>query len=248
MRKSLIIIAFILIEGCTAKRIISESPFDNTSLSTEKVIDAVWKNNISEENFFIEKASLSIKAENETKNFLFNVKFKKPDKFLFSIRNNAGIEGARIYLTNDTVLINDRIENRILYGRPKDLEKIAGIPYFIIKVAFGDLLEKEYIKKEKINNQLFLMQQYKGNIWKSYLDYKTGKVKLAVISNEYNKEEIVIKYSKFGKEDKHIPKLIELKDFTRNINAKIRLIKVQIRWNGELEFIPGKGYRKEEIK
>ena len=44
------------------------------------------------------------------------IKYELPDKYLISIRSKAGIEAARIFITKDTVLINDRIKsNSILW-------------------------------------------------------------------------------------------------------------------------------------
>lgn len=251
MRKALIILLLVLNAGCTAKKFVSERSANDEEKSIEKIINTVKINNLAEENFFIEKANFLITRNNNTTKYLFSVKFIKPDKYLFSIRNFTGIEGARIYITKDTILINDRIEKRILYGKPKDLEKISGLPYFIINIAFGDLFFCEnigIIKSERINNQVILSQQCQGRAWNTVLDPKVGKVKSVVFSTGVQKELIEINYSKFEKKGKHIPMVIELKDLSRNINAKVKFERMQIPWTGEIEFLPGKGYTKEEIK
>jgi hypothetical protein len=249
--KTLIIILLIISGGCTAARLISESRDTSKGESLEKVISSIRKNNISEENFFIEKANLTVTINNETKKFVLNGKFIKPEKYLFSIRNNSGIEGARIYISKDTVLINERIGKRLLYGKPKDIEKISGLPYLVLSIIFGDMVpyeDRQKYETEQVVNQLIINQSYHGWEVKSVLDPKIKKVVSATFSSGMQKDDIIINYSKFGKTDKHIPGKIELKNLNRNITAKIEIKRIQIPWNGELEFIPGKGYIKEEIK
>lgn len=251
MQKALIILLLILNCGCTAKRIVSERSPGSDEESIERIISAVRKNNLTLEDFFIEKANLLLTRDDKTTKILFSVKFIKPDKYLFSIRNTTGIEGARIYVTKDTVLINDRIEKRLLYGKPKDLEKISGLPYFIINIALGDLFFCEnigIIKSERINNQVILTQQCQGRLWNTVIDPKIGKVKSVIFSTGIKEETIAINYSKFGGKGNHMPMVVELKDLARNINAKVKLERMQIPWSGEIEFLPGKGYNKEEIK
>ena len=251
MRETLIILVLILNYGCTAKRFITERSPGHDEESSERVIDEVKKNNLSEDSFFIEKGDFLLTNNNKTTRFIFSGKFEKPDKFLFSLRNITGIEGARVYLTKDTVLINDRIQKRLLYGKPENLEKIIGLPYFIINVAFGDLLMKEdngKYESERITNTLVLTQHYNGGIWKYVLDVNIGKVKSINFSSKIQNEAAILEYSKFGINDKHIPGIIEMKDNNRNIRIKIRLIRVKVPWDGKIEFIPGSGYTKEEIK
>ena len=251
MYKSLIIILLILTGGCTSKRVVSESWDTLKNESAEKVINAVRKSNISEDNFFIEKADLSVTVNNEIKKFVFNVKFIKPEKYLISIRSTSGIEGARIYISKDTVLINDRIGKRLIYGKPKDLERISGFPYLVLSMIFGDLIPYEdgtKNEKEIVDNQLIMRQSYKGRVVKSVLEPKIGKVKFASFSSGNQKDDVKISYSKFGKTDKHIPGKTDLINLSGNISAKIEIKRIQIPWNGEIEFIPGKGYNKEEIK
>jgi hypothetical protein len=241
----------ILNAGCTAKKFVSERSAGSDEQSIEAVISEVRKNNLCEESFFIEKANVLFTRDNITTKILFSVKYLRPDKYLFSIRSTAGMEGARIYITKDSVLINDRIKKRILYGKIEDLEKISGLPYFFINIAFGDLYfcENEgIIKSERINNKVIITQKCKGKVWNTVLDPVAGKVKSVIFSNEIQKETIAIGYSKYKKNGNYMPMVVELKDLFRNIYVKVKLEGIQIPWKGKIEFLPGKGYTKEEIK
>ncbi len=236
--------------GCTAKRIVSGSSFNSNISSVEDIINKVKNNNISNEGFFIEKGNLYIKRKEDFNRFIFNCKFQKPDKYLFSFRNNAGIEGARMYITKDTLVINDRIEKKLLYGKPEDMERVYGIPYFVLNKLFGDLDFGENVNNsfEKDENKIFLTQQSENGVWKSYLDTKNEKVKSTEFLEKNRGKIIEIIYSKFGKDRGHFPEDIDFKDITKGINTHIHISKMVIPWNGEIEFIPGKGYIKEEIK
>lgn len=241
----------ILNSGCTAKKFISENTTGSETESAERIINNVRRNNISEENFYVEKGDFSVIMNNKKTRYIFNAKYNKPDTYLISIRSNSGIEGVRVYLTKDTVLINDRIGKRLLYGKPKDLEKMSGLSYFMIKAVFGDLIiNGDTLKGEKkrIDNQVIVIQQFQGKTWKSVIDPKIGKVESTVFSNRIQKEAIIFSYSKFGRSGKYIPGIIDIEDLTNKVNVKLKLERIQILWKGEIEFIPGKGYTKEEIR
>jgi len=92
------------------------------------------------------------------------------------------------------------------------------------------------------------LQGYNGKVMKSVLNPGIGKVMSASLINENQKEELAVSYSRFDKSDKHIPGVIEVKVTNRNFSAQIKIEKVQPLWNGGIEFIPGKGYSKEEIR
>jgi hypothetical protein len=247
----LIIILLILTDGCTQKLIISDNNYIYDNNSVQYTINKIKENNISNKDFFIEKANITIKTIKGSKKLLFNSKYKIPDIYLFSLKSSAGIEIARIYIDKDTLLVNDRIERKLLFGKPRDLEVIYGIPYLVLKRIFGDFISeesREMISLERINNQLAFIQKSGEGTWKSVLDTKNEKVKSTEFSNDNGGEKIEIFYSKFEKEGKHIPESIEFNDANDGINIKIKILRIVIPWNGEVEFIPGKGYIKDEIK
>jgi hypothetical protein len=251
LRKALIILSLISVWGCAPGKYVTERSVDPGGLTLEDVVNKVKRNNLSEESFYIEKASVYVNINNKAGKYLFSVKFIKPDKFLISIRNTGGIEGARVYLTKDSVQINDRIGKRIIIGKLKDVDRITGFPYALLNTLFGDLVLYEGRQKDDITkfpDSVVIKQGYNGKELKSVLDPGIGKVISTTVINENNKVELTISYSRFGRSDNHIPGVIEVKDSNRNFSAQIKIEKVQPSWKGEIEFIPGKGYRKEEIK
>lgn len=251
MQKPIIILLLLSAVACAPKKYLTESLPSSGEESIERIIENVYRNNISEESFQIEKGSLAVNINNTSNKYLFSVRFNKPDIYLISIRNSTGMEGARIFITKDTVLINDRIGKRILYGKPKELEKYSGFPYYMINAIFGDLVLKEVRSKGdalSFFNSVIITQAYYGKAWKSILDPGKGKVISTSVINSNGQDELTFIYSKFSRAEKHMPLLIEMIDKKNNVNAKIRVEKFRTGSDQEILFVPGKGYSKEEIR
>jgi hypothetical protein len=247
----LILLILVVNWSCTSRVFISGENLSSGVNSREEIVARTIANNISLDSYFIERGDILIKRNNSTERFLFTVKFERPDKYLFSIKSTTGLEGGRIYMTKDTVIVNDRINKRILYGKPQNIERITGLPFYFFNMAFGDLIiqkENSNVKNEIFNNKTVMVQNSANIVIRSVLDSKTDKVSSTVLTDQMSREEISLKYSKFSKEIKHIPEYIEIQDHTRNLEARIRIRKVKMHWDGIIEFVPGQGYKKEEIK
>lgn len=254
MRKTLIYILFILVSGCSVKR-----PIVNNSEISQPlgdVISRVCSNNLTNDGFYIEKANLSFNLNGKKQKYLFSVKFKKPQNYLISLRSITGIEGARILITNDTVLINDRIGRRVLYGGPEEIERIIGINSTIIGISFGDLFITENgLSKvsDNVTTKLIVNEEYRDMHIRSVINRELCKViSVSIFSEEVKKgiakDSITINYAKFKKDEIKIPHSIEITDLKRKVLGKISIEKIIFPWNGDLEFIAGKGYKVEKIK
>lgn len=251
MRKTLIILLTISVWGCAPKKYFTETVVGPGESTNEGVVARVISNNLFEENLFIEKATVNININNELSKYLLSLKYRKTDEFLISIRNSTGIEGARVYISEDSVFINDRIGKRIIQGNLKDIDRITGFPWVLFKALFGDLVLKDKFSKPDITgsgNSLVIMESFNGKVLKFVIDPAVNKTVSASVIDRNMNEEIIILYSKFDRSGKHIPGVIQIKDKTRNLSAEIKIEKIQYSWTGEIEFIPGKGYSKEEIR
>jgi hypothetical protein len=250
LRKALILIGIMFICGCTARRFVVRSPDSLNPEPFEKLVENVRKNNISNKDFYIEKALFTINVNNETKRFLFSLKFKMPDTYLISIKNITGFEALRILITKDTLLVNERIGKRILYAKPGVLEKKTGLPFYALNILFGDLSADDFIIKqsEGTSNELYISQRQGRRVWTSVLDPEKEKVLSTEISDGTLGEAIKINFSKFRKKYSNAPSIIEFQSPGRGIRAKIKLERIEMSWNGLIEFVPGKGYTREEIK
>jgi hypothetical protein len=233
------------------KRLTTDKSFSYDKLTMEQLVDSVYSRNISNNGFFIEKADIIISRNGENQKYLFTAKFQKPDKFLVSVRNTSGIEGARIYITNDSVFVNDRINGRLLYGKRNDLERKTGIPADLEKIAFGDLIfnvgqaGKHF---EGIDNQGIMIINKNNYKWKIILDPILKKVRTYEISDIIKGSKETFRFDNFSKGNRPIPFIITFEDKERNISAKIKISRIRNPWIGEVEFIPGRGYTKEEFK
>ena len=59
-----------------------------------------------------------------------------PDKFLISIKSHTGIEVARIFLTGDSIMINDRINKKLYYGSTSYLKNKYGLTTAVFPVIW----------------------------------------------------------------------------------------------------------------
>jgi len=255
LQKALIIILLFIISGCSAKRmLVNRNGADQES--SEEVIRRVGENNISNNGYNIEKANLSFKVNGETQKFMFSVKFNLPDRYLISVKSLTGIEGARIFITDDTLLINDRIGKRVMYGEPEEIEEKIGVSGKMIGIVFGDFFVSEKGFKGIPGNKEFNLvvnQKYGDMVIRSEISRDLGKVISYTVSSSARQRAIpgdstIIRFSKFRRDKLKIPANIEINNKQRNISAKIRIDRITAPWDGEIEFIPGKGYKTERIK
>jgi hypothetical protein len=237
--------------GCSVQRIDSARSNIRNNKDISQIRNFVLDNNLTNENFYLQKGVITLKNEKEERKFIYSVKFNIPDKYLISIKNKVGVEGARIYLSKDTILINDRINRKLLYGNQKDMEKISGFSFFALNMLFGDLAgieENTQIESKVNNNMMELRYENSGIEVKAAIDLKVNKVRNAECLNKRNNDIFRTKYIKFSKEEKHIPRKIQIENEKENFTARISIFKLQVPWDGRIDFISGKGYSKERIK
>lgn len=248
MRKiNLILFLLIFSIGCSVVRN-RESRNNNLSDSTDtdRLLESANNQNITRNDFFIQKAELKITTQDETEKLLATIKFKKPDLYLISIRSRAGIEVARIYLSGDTILINDRINKKQYYGSPEYLAGKYGVTVSVLPVILGDFIEDNMSgsNTEKcLDGKLDINSKVNGTGIKYIIDCKKRKSILAITENSLNIKKIEIRYSDFLKSgDVLFPGKIEIRDFQSNTNIEIKIHRIESPWNGDLEFIPGNKY------
>ena len=89
---------------------------DYTKPGSSNVFESTKNQNITNNGFFIQKAEIEIVTGEGKEKYLASIKFEKPDKYLISVKSRTGIEGARIYISNDSILVNDRINKKLYSG------------------------------------------------------------------------------------------------------------------------------------
>jgi hypothetical protein len=246
----LILALGILLTGCTVTRPVSSIGTQANAASVDEIIKVTESQNITGSSFFIEKGRISTSGEGGRINLMFTMKFAQPGIFLISLKSITGIEAFRVFITTDTVLINDRINKVTLYGRPYDFEKISGLPGELLNISVGDLFVGERMKSNETGcscNSLHINDYYRGLIINSIIDCTIGKAKSVTLTSGIPNEQINIFYSGFRSDLYRLPRRVEVNDFRRNVKILIRIDKYTVPWTGGTEFIPGAGYKLRKL-
>jgi hypothetical protein len=223
------------------------SPEVNTTSgkSASAVLDRTIHRNLGNGGFFIHKGRVMTSGESGRISLFFTMKFVPPSNYLISLRSKTGIEAFRIYLTSDTVLVNDRLNKCVLYGNIRDFERISGIPAALLNVSYGDLFYVDpKLQPDEIclDNEIRLNEFFLGLMVKSTIDCKNEKVKSVLVTTGVPDEFITIEYKKAREDYYGLPRKVEVNDFRRKIRITLSLDKYTAPWIGDIEFIPGSGY------
>ena len=248
-----IIILGLLVGGCSVfrnnERTISEI--------TNKVIDgnileSTGNQNITNNGFFVQKAEIEVNSLAGNDKFIANIKFEKPDKYLISLRSRTGIEGARIFISGDSIQMNDRINKKLYLGTSSYLVKKYGFSQSFLPLIFGDIILEKRCKtgQEKcVDERLTVDCQLKGIPLSYIIDCKRKKVMTVDQINGIDRDGLSIRFEKyFISGNIIIPRIIELNDINYGISLRIKILKVESPWNGNISFIPGKGYELIELQ
>ena len=237
----------ILTPGCSVNRIRGNR---NYRVSNEIIIGNIFENtkkqNITRNNIFIQKAEIEISNKEGTKRLLGTLKFEKPDKYLISIKSIAGIEAARIFISFDTILINDKISKKQYFGTPQYLKRKYGITTSVLPVILGDYINDDLSENREskcLDGKLENEGIISGIRIKYIIDCKKGKSILASPENSSNEGSIEIQYSDFFEKGSIIiPGKIEIRDFTRATTIVIKIRKIESPWDGSIKFVQGNRY------
>ncbi len=219
-------------------------------LKRSQIIEETLRNNLGEYGFFIKKGKLNINNGNEETVLLFTMKYLPQDNYLISLKSVTGIEAMRVKLTKDTIIVNDRINKEILYGKSEAFERVAGIPVELLKIAVGDLcghnikFDENYDIK---NNTLNVFSNLRNINIVSTINCNINKVKRVVIYSNEQDDKLYIDYSGFKGGNYIMPGTINIQNEKGDIKISIKVKKIIIPWQGELEFIPGNGYTKKNL-
>jgi hypothetical protein len=249
---AIILLIISIIPGCSVFRNQGKS---NSTLSynTDKadLTERIRNTNISNNAFFIEKADVQISGPDDTQKFLCSLKFELPDKYLISLKSKTGIEAFRIYLSEDTILINDRFNKKVYMGRPQYLNKKFGLPLSFLPLIFGDYLSSDSndnVSPECKEGKVEKSGDLKGLMLKYILDCKNAKTISISVLNSLNQIGIQMNFMKFLKKGNYLyPQNINIVDIQKHTSISIRIDKILLPWEGKIEFIPGYRYELVEL-
>lgn len=213
------------------------------------IMTFIGNQNLHNNSFFIQKADIKIVKGGESENFIASVKYNNGGSYLISLRGKSGIEGARIYITKDTILVNDRINRKLLFGKPGYIERKLGFPIDLLPIVFGDLVS---VRKDSdivpscVDGILHLEENIRGVNMKYIVDCKKKKIISAVRPGNLNSVLAGLSFDKFINYVNGIfPSEIHINYIDSEIYIKI--VKFETPWKGDIEFIPGNNYEEIEL-
>jgi hypothetical protein len=252
-KEVILFISVLFFTSCSVSRLNSKGDIINDDIDSERIeIGNIEQQNLTSESFYIQKAEIKVLIKGERRNFIASVKFHKPDSFLISLRSNSGIEAARILLTSDSIIINDRINRTLLYGKKSDAVRKYGFSIHMVPLFLGDIIIRE---KERLES----FECFQGSVnLDTYIDgfkinYSIGcnkqKSELTSIIRETDTKPIQLKFSDYIRlGDKYFARKVTMVNLNSFELVSIKFSKIEMNWHGVIEFIPGRNYEQVEIK
>jgi hypothetical protein len=247
------VVFLIVLSGCSVLRKSSSTAGETVKeINDENSIGSVIRNNISNENFYIQKAEIKVNQDNISARFIADIKFKKPDTLLISVRSKAGIVAGRAFITKDTILLNDRINKKLLIGNPEIIAAKYGIDPIFIFAVLGDIIvdEKELKESLECKKGIFRKEFEINNKSVEYtIDCGKKKALTAYFEGDIKTGNITIDYSNIMISDRiRYPQRIEITDDLRSLNIIVEIKKIESPWDGKIEFVRGSGYKVVKIR
>ncbi len=250
--KNVIFLFLFIASGCAVSKkkfsIVEGTPeLRGTSLS--KLVIA---SNITARDFDIVKAEIELFDNGSGRKLLGSLKYRAPGEYLISLRHRSGLEAARIFITADTVMVNDRISRNLYIGSSEYILNKFGIGTTLIPLIFGDYLisMKDAETVRDCRSGISEIQGYIGDreIW-YFLDCKIGKVSSVTVSDRIGRDAVRLNFSEYRKSGNYFyPGKITLEDVGGMSRINIVIGSLEFRDSKKLEFIPGKNYEKIILK
>lgn len=255
MRKIIFIsvVLALILSGCSASRKSGRTTSNSTrETAVENSMESIINNNLSKENFYIQKADIKVTQDNVSVRFTASIKFRKPDTLLIVVRSRAGIDAGRAFITKDTILINDRINKKLLVGDPEIIESKYGIDPLFIFTVLGDVIldEKEINKSLECKKGIYSSEFEMSNKTVEYtIDCSKKKAVRAYFEGDIRTGNITIDYSDIAiSAGLKYPQKIEIADDLKSLNILLEIKKIESPWNGKIEFVRGSGYKVVKIR
>lgn len=247
----LTLIFLILLSGCAAYKN-RQNIFEGAGRLPANTLADIENWNLTKSGFFIQKAEIRILDEGKEQKLLGSLKFNRPGKYLFSIKSLTGLEAARIMITKDTVLINDRINKKLFYGSPENLGRIYGITFEMLPLMLGDIIGNQSYKSGKIecrNDRGKAESKIENRKITYEIDCRNSKILEADVLSEAGNEGLRFNMSKMSRDgDMFFPKQIEIEDLNKTTLIKINIDRIKFGDEGDIIFIPGNNYEKILLK
>jgi hypothetical protein len=247
------VVISVILSGCSASRKSGRTPANYTKeTSVENRMGSIIDNNLSKENFYIQRADIKVSQDNVSARLTASIKFRKPDTLLITVKSKVGIEAGRAFVTKDTIMLNDRINKRMFIGNPKSIESKYGIDPLLIFSVLGDVIidDKEMNKPLDCKKGIYSSEFEMNSRAVEYtIDCSRKKAVKAYFEGDINTGNITIDYSNFVISGGLIyPQKVQIVDDLKSINVLLEIRKIEAPWNGKIEFVRGAGYKVVKIR
>lgn len=250
MRKIIYIVLMALLASCSGTRKMSRTAGKESGSAKAPIAD-VLSQNITTKGFNIPKCEIEINTGEFDESFVAGIRYEFPGKYLITVKTILGIELARIYMTADTVLANERIGRTLYYGKPAVLSYKYGIPFEMIPVLFGDMVlpDADYPVNALCTDgvgEVGTVIQGRKIVYQINCDNR--KVQETVVEGGTAKDMANVKYSQFQKSGAlNLPSEVQISGRNNEASITLKIAKIEP-WEGKIEFIPGNRYQKVELK
>lgn len=244
---SVLILCVIIFSGCSVLRK-RNTEYKQTAISKSegRILVETGKNNVTNTNFFIQKALVTLEGSGGEDKFIATLKYLVSGKYLLSLRTRTGIEISRILITKDTILANDRINRKTYFGKSDYFMKRYKLTPALLPLIFGDLYEDGLIGKinPDCSEGFVEVEGYSNGVKLKYkIDCNIQKCVQIERVNDINQASVRLEYSSFFKEGNIlIPGRISVEDKETNTGIVIEIERIEMNWVGDIDFIGGKGY------
>jgi hypothetical protein len=250
--RKIIILSLIIATGCSVSRKRSIIPPAVPVIEEASLFRQLVSSNITTSDFDILKADIEIVSNGSGRKLLGTVKYRTNGEYLISLRHRTGIEAARIFISRDTVMVNDRIYRNLYIGSNDWLIKSYGIGTNLIPLVFGDYHGNmsEAVTIRDCTTGTSEIQGYVGDreLW-YFIDCRTGKASSVTISDKTGRNSVNLGFGEYRRSGNILyPGRISIEDQSGNNRIYIVIGSVEFRDTGKLEFIPGNNYEKIILK
>lgn len=248
---STFLVAFFLSNGCIAKKGLIDSS-KSSDVTDKAFLESVEAKNISNNSFYIRKALVTYKDSVNKQSFSVSIKHNENDQYLAIVRSIAGIEIYRLFLSEDTLLINDRLNRRLLIGSESHLTRKIGLSFDSLVLLFGDFFMTQGMESDE-SGCVSGVRKFKDYAGLIPLDVEVScslkKVTYAQFALNKSNFSGEIKFNEF-KQVKSLtyPRSVYFYSDNSGMEIEFQILGIESPWNETLEFIPGNNYVLQVLK
>jgi hypothetical protein len=162
------------------------------------------------------------------------------------------MEAGRSLITRDTIIINDRINKKILVGSPSVIGPKYGVEPSMIFVVIGDIVidEKDNNTMLDCNKGIYVHEfETQGKKVNYIIDCKERKAMKAYIGGDFRSTDITISFDDIVHfANVKFPSKISISDDLNSVKIVLEIKKIESPWSGKISFVPGSGYKISKIK